>query len=1047
MKPVDTEPDFLSLEREILAHWKAAGSFEELRRSFAGRPLFRFVDGPITANNPMGVHHAWGRTLKDVFLRYKVMTGHRVRYQNGFDCQGLWVEVEVEKALGFNGKPDIEAFGLDKFSRACRDRVNTYAAVISEQSARLGQWMDWDDSYYTHTDRNITGIWHFLERCHENGWLYRGHLPMPWCPRCGTSLSEHEMSSSYKEVEHLSVWVTAPLKDEPQRRLLLWTTTPWTLAANVAAAVNPELDYIEIKPEGADYTIIVGAKAQATVGKGEVVARFKGAELLGRSYETFFPSFAAQSGIEHKVVPWADVQADEGSGIVHIAPGCGREDFELGQTLGLPAVRPVDGQGVYGEGFGFLEGRVAMDVAHDVAEALREAGKLFVARPYRHSFPFCWRCKGELIFRLVDEWFISCQEVRPAMLAAAETVEWKPAYMGKRMKDWLTNMGDWCISRKRYWGLPLPFFCCDDCKHTTVVGSRASLRERAVDPAVVDALPELHRPWIDEVRIRCEKCGGAATRVPEVGDCWLDAGIVPYSTLGYFEDRESWEQTFPIEWICEMREQVRLWYYSMLFMGVAISGRAPYERVLSYERVIAEDGTTFSKTGYMIRFDEAVEHMGADAMRYLYCAQPVSSECRFGYELGSIAQRKLVALWNVYSFYVTYASIDRPNPLRDPSELPLDLTDRWLLARTAAMVERCTQGYEAWDTPLVLREVEAYVDDLSNWYVRVNRRRFWRSDDPADSQAAYVTLYTALERTIRVLAPITPFVTESIWQNLVRGQDPSAPASVHHARWPEPMDAWKDEGLLERTTLLRDVLRQALALREAARMRTRQPLTALHVHGPSRIVDTVREQEELVKRQLNVRDIAYPSATEAFETIVLGLDFGKAGPVLRKDVGRAKAALAELDAEAMAQAVAAQQASGPVHLPGFDEPLPAELFVRQRTPSPHFSVSEEHGRTLALDLRLNDELLAEGLMRDLVRQIQVWRKETDLAISDSIQVLLSSSSDTLLAAARRHRDTIAGEVLATRLELLEGSTESAPEGTRWLEAEIQGHPVTACIIR
>src|SRR5215831_17678548 len=525
--------DAPALEEEILALWRESSAFERLRELRANAPLFRFLDGPITANNPMGVHHAWGRTLKDVFLRYKAMTGHSAKYQNGFDCQGLWVEVEVERALGFNGKPDIERFGLANFSRQCRERVETYARVITDQSSRLGMWMDWDHSYFTHQDSNILGIWFFLKECHRRGWLYQKGLPMPWCWRCGTSLSEHEMAGSHKDLEHLSVYVTAPLKSHPSRRLLLWTTTPWTLAANVAAAVNPELTYVEAASTHWNHTLILGKEALAKLREFHlsVVREILGSELVGREYEPFFPELPEQQRVEpHRVVPWKDVDAVEGSGIVHIAPGCGREDYELGQELGLPQISPVDGNGNYLPEFGWLASKHATVVAQDIAYALKESGKLLKAEMYRHSYPVCWRCKTELIFRLVDEWFISCEEIRPQMIEAARSVVWMPEHIGKAMEDWLTNMSDWCISRKRYWGLPLPFYFCDN-DHMTVLGSRQELEQRALEG--LDKVEELHRPWIDEVVIGCPECGEAATRLPDVGDCWLDAGIIPFSTLGW----------------------------------------------------------------------------------------------------------------------------------------------------------------------------------------------------------------------------------------------------------------------------------------------------------------------------------------------------------------------------------------------------------------------------------------------------------------------------------------------------------------------------------
>ena len=898
MQRVPAKPNFVQLEQDVLNAWEAEDAFGVLRKQIAGKPLYRFIDGPITANNPMGVHHAWGRTLKDAFIRFNVMNGHDCRFQNGFDCQGLWVEVEVEKELGFQGKPDIEAFGLDRFADACKGRIQKFADVITDQSKRLGQWMDWENSYYTHRDSNILGIWAFLKTCHDNGWIYRKGLPMPWCARCGTSLSEHEMAGSYVQMTHLSVFGQVPLIDEPSRRLLIWTTTPWTLSSNIAAAVHPDLDYIEVQAEGWDHTLILceGAKRILAGTGAQIVGRFKGAELVGKRYETFHPDFEAQQGRTHTVIPWDAVDAEEGSGIVHIAPGCGKEDHALGLELGLDAIVPIDENGIFKEGFGTLTGHAAASVPQQVADLLDAENKLFKAEDYDHKYPVCWRCKDPLVFRLVDEWFIQCDEIRPRMKRAAAEVEWQPAFIGARMQNWLDNMGDWCISRKRYWGLPLPFYVCDDCDGVTVVGNLDELKAKALDPATVDALPELHRPWIDDVSVRCDHCSAETNRVVEVGDCWLDAGIVPYSTTGCWTDPEGFERAYPTQWICEMREQVRLWFYSMLFMGVTLSDRSPYQRVLSYERVVSEEGAKFSKTGFMIRFDEAVEKMGADAMRWLYCRQPVTSDVRFGYGAGELAQRKLMGLWNIYGFYVTYALHDQPDAAAPLKPESLTVTDRWLLARLARMVDVCTEGFTNYDSPAVIVEIESVLDDISNWYVRVNRRRFWRNDNPADRAVAYGVLYRAIRTVSLVLAPIAPFITDQIWRNLVRSTEPDSPTSIHHARWPTAPQGWADSDLLTRTETVRTTISLALNLRDGAGLRVRQPLARAFVVGDSAALEALREQEGHILSELNVKTLVLSDGTAGFMRSELGLDFRKAGPVLRKDAGRVKGLLAGLDA-------------------------------------------------------------------------------------------------------------------------------------------------------
>jgi isoleucyl-tRNA synthetase len=598
--------DFVALQRDVLGFWTRHDVFGQLVAKNRGGPRYSFLDGPITANNPMGVHHARGRTYKDLFQRYRAMRGFEQRFQNGFDCQGLWVEVEVERALGFHSKREIEALGLERFARACRERVLHFAAMQTQQSQRLGQWMDWDRSYVTMADRNIEYIWHFLDVCQRRGWLYLGRRVMPWCVRCGTSISQHEMLEAYVELTHPSVAVALPLVDQPGASLLVWTTTPWTLPANVAVAVNPELTYDAVADGDRLYYVAADAR-QRFPRLGAVRERVAGARLVGLRYRGPFDELPAQAGIEHRVVAWDQVAAGEGTGLVHIAPGCGQEDFDLGRREGLAVVAPLDDEGKFLETFGPLAGRDALRASGDVLAALRSRALLYEQRPYRHRYPTCWRCGEELLFRLVDEWFIRVDELRPLALAANAEVRWHPEHMRHRMDDWLTNMGDWCISRKRYWGLPLPFYPCAACGRVTVVGSVRELRERAADPAAVDAMPELHRPWIDGVAIHCPTCGGVVRRVAEVGDCWLDAGIVPFSTLGYLDDREHWARWFPADLVVEMAAQLRGWFYALLVMSVTLDGHAPYRTVMAHERVLGEDGREMHKSwGNAVWFDDAV---------------------------------------------------------------------------------------------------------------------------------------------------------------------------------------------------------------------------------------------------------------------------------------------------------------------------------------------------------------------------------------------------------------------------------------------------------
>src|SRR3954462_6079857 len=713
-QPLPDKPDHPGLEREMLARWEAEGTFAKLREQNRGGPTFSFIDGPVTANRfSLGVHTAWGRTLKDVFQRYKALRGFDQRYQNGFDCQGLWIEVGVERELGLNSKREIEEFGLEEFARRCREVVVKSAAELTRGSKRLGQWMDWGNDYFTFSDTNIEYIWRFLKIVHERGWLYVGHRSTEWCPRCGTSLSQHELSQSgvYQEKSDPSLFVRFPLLDRQGESLVVWTTTPWTLPANVAAAVQPDAEY-GLREDGEWVAV-------ARYPDERFVKRLRGEELVGLRYRGPFDDLGPGASVDHRVVPWDEVSLEEGTGIVHIATGCGGEDFELGRELGLPVLTPVDEAGRFYDDYGWLHGLSTVEAADQIVGVLAENGFLVEAGVYEHRYPHCWRCDTPLIWRISDDWFIGVDGVREQLLEANATVEWVPGYMGKRMDDWLHNMGDWNISRRRYYGLPLPFYPCG-CGHLNVIGSKAELLERATSG--VDDLPELHRPWIDAVTIRCDACGESAARIPEVGDAWLDAGIVPESTLGWrndtaiphgyatgaaaevtgadLPDNAFWEHWFPADWISEMREQIRLWFYSISFMSMTLVGRLPYRSVLTYEKVSDEHGAPMHKSaGNMIEAQEGLDRMGADVMRWLFCAAPPQQNISFGYGPADEVKRRLLTLWNSVGFLVTYANIAGWRPEWGAAPSSEQALDRWLVARTGRLVRDAEAAYERFQTP------------------------------------------------------------------------------------------------------------------------------------------------------------------------------------------------------------------------------------------------------------------------------------------------------------------------------------------------------------
>ena len=635
-KPVSSRVDFPQMERDIQSWWDEAGMMEKyLKRNKDSDRRWSFIDGPITANNPMGVHHAWGRAYKDLFQRYKTMQGFKQRYQNGFDGQGLWVEVEVEKEMGFNSKQDIEAYGIDRFVEACKARVRHFADIISEQSIRLAYWMHWDDSYHTMSDENNYTIWHFLKTCHERGWIYEGTDVMPWCPRCATGLSEHEIvTEGYKEVVHPGLFTKFPLEDADGESLLVWTTTPWTLTSNVAAAVHPEMAYVKVR-HGDDTLYLAKARLDVLGGDYEVLEETTGEKLVGRRYRGPFDELPAQQGVEHRVIPWEEVSEGEGTGIVHIAPGAGKEDFALGKEFSLPTIAPLDEFGNYIQGFDWLTGRNVAEVNRDIFGNLREKGILFKVEDYPHRYPICWRCNTELVFRLVDEWFISMDELRHLIADVTRNIKWIPSFGLERELDWLRNMDDWMISKKRYWGLALPIYKCD-CGHFEVVGSETELQERAVEGWSDFEGHSPHRPWIDNVKINCSQCGRTVSRIRDVGNPWLDAGIVPYSTIGYRNDRDHWKDWFPADWISEsFPGQFRNWFYSLLTMSTALENHEPFRSVFSYALMRDEKGEEMHKSrGNSIDFAEAADKMGVDAMRWVFPAPQPGPEpelrLRFG---------------------------------------------------------------------------------------------------------------------------------------------------------------------------------------------------------------------------------------------------------------------------------------------------------------------------------------------------------------------------------------------------------------------------------
>ncbi|MEM2322620.1 MAG: class I tRNA ligase family protein, partial [Candidatus Bathyarchaeia archaeon] len=1020
-------------------------------------------------------------TYKDLFQRFRAMQGYELRYQNGFDCQGLWVEVEVEKELGFKSKRDIEAYGIAEFVKRCKQRVLRYAAKQTEQSIRLGYWMDWNDpdflrwladamenpdqiitirgangqlitdtverivgqlgspeiggSYFTFSDENNYMIWAFLKKCYERGWIYKGTDVMPWCPRCSTALSEHEIvTEGYKELVHPGLTLRFPLKGRVRESLLVWTTTPWTLTSNVAAAVHPNITYVKVK-YGDEYFYLGKPALDRILPKGsyEIIEEIKGIEMEGWVYEGPFDELPAQirsGAVEaHRVILWDGVTEEEGTCIVHIAPGCGKEDFELGKIYALPTIAPLDEFGVFVDGFGKYTGMHVYDSSKPIIEDLNSKGLLFKVEDYRHRYPVCWRCGNELVFRLVDEWFISmgkklnkpleeiteeekAQNLRYQIMEVAKKVRWIPDYGLQHELNWLENMEDWMISKKRYWGLALPIWECQKCGNFEVIGGKEELKAKAVEGWEIFEGHTPHRPWVDAVKIRCSKCGSLMSRIPDVGNPWLDAGIVAYSTIRYRFDREYWRKWFPAEFVCEsLPGQFRNWFYAMLAMSTVMEGEPPFKVCFGHGLVLDEQGREMHKSwGNVIWFDEAAEKMGADVMRWIYCTTRPEQNLLFGYKRAEeVKKRFLIPLWNIYSFFVTYANLDEWSPKNLVTYESLSLLDKWALSKLNVLIKDVTRYLEDFNPYDAAIAIEKFVDELSTWYIRRSRRRFWKSERDEDKNAAYTTLYTCLTTLIKLLAPFIPFLTEEIYQNIVRSVNPNASESIHHNEWPTADESIIDEDLMRDMDLAVKVCSLGRSARNKAGIKLRQPLLEAKVVASEDVVRRVEKLKSIIMDELNVKRLSLTTQrSELFNYSIkiipeiLGKKYGKLLPKIQE-------AIEKMSAE---EAIAAVKSGGlSLSVEGREiRLLPEEIRIVEE-PKDDYSISEEDNVIVGVYKVIPENLKLEGLARDIVRRIQNQRKEAGFNIADHIETYYEAGP-ILTEVFESFGDYIAAETLS-----------------------------------
>jgi isoleucyl-tRNA synthetase len=1048
---VDPKVRFPELEEQILAWWDEADVFRRSLAQREGSPMWTFYEGPPTANGKPGIHHVEARTFKDIYPRFKTMTGHLVPRKGGWDCHGLPVEIEVEKQIGTTGKKDIEAFGVAAFNQLCRESVSRYVGEWERLTRRIGFWIDMSDAYRTMDTDYIESVWWSLKELHRRGLLVEDHKVTAYCPRCGTALSDAEVALGYAQTVDPSVFVRLPVVDSADpslvgASLVIWTTTPWTLPSNTGVAVDADADYDEVEI-GGERLVLAASLRQAVLGEDGVVrATRRGAALVGARYEPPYPNVEGA----HTVVAGDFVTLEDGTGIVHLAPAFGEADLEVGRANGWSVWRPVGDDGRFTDlAPAFVRGAFVKDADPPIVEDLRARGILVKEEAYEHAYPFCWRCSTPLLYYARPAWYARTTAVKDRLLEVNASVRWVPEHIRDgRYGNWLENNVDWALSRERYWGTPLPIWRCGN-GHETAVGSLTELGELAGrDVAGVDP----HRPAIDEVSIPCPTCGATATRVPEVIDTWYDSGAMPFAQWGYHPDLgrgiEAFERSFPADFISEAIDQTRGWFYTLMAEGVLHFDASAYRSVVCVGHIVAEDGRKMSKSlGNIFDPWEALDRQGADALRWwmLTTGSPWEPR-RIGHDiLDDVVRQFLLTLWNVYAFFVTYANADGFDP-DDAAEAPASpasgggsVMDRWILSRLAGTVREARDRLEAYDATGAGRRIESFVDDLSNWYVRRCRRRFWNPGGEAseDVRAAFATLHRCLVTVAQLLAPFMPFLSEAMWRNLAADRGGNLD-SVHLSDYPTAAEGDADPALEEAMTTARQIVELGRRVRAETRTRNRQPLAEAVVHLAGSHAG-VQDLLGIVAEELNVREVRFAEAGSTFGRWRAKPDFKLLGPRLGSAVQGVAAALAADDG-----ALAGTLASGsPIEVPvdgGVVTIGPDEVDLTQEVLE-GWGVASEGGATVALELERTPELVREGLARELIRVIQDARRAAGLAVTDRIVLRVATSGD-VAEALRAHRDLIADETLAT--ELVEGAPEA---GSFNLRAEIDDGTVEIGIVR
>ena len=1033
-KPVSPQVNLPEVEERHLKFWREYDIFHKTEETRRGKPEFVFYEGPPTANGKPGVHHVLARSFKDIFLRYRVMRGYHVIRRGGWDTHGLPVEIEVEKKLGFTSKRQIEAYGVAKFNELCRQSVFEYIQDWEKLTERIAFWVDLENAYVTYHNEYIESVWWILKRFWEQGLIYRGHKVVTYCPRCGTPLADHEVALGYKDTEDPSVYVRLPLKDEPNTALLVWTTTPWTLPANVAVAAHPEVTYVKVKralPNGGEEFLIVAQPLLEKVFRDEdveIVAEFLGKALDGKRYQPLF-TFVPPDKPAHFVVLADFVTTEDGTGLVHMAPAFGADDMEMARKYDLPVINTVKPDGTIVDAVRPWAGMFFKDADPLIIEDLQKRGLMFRAETYTHSYPFCWRCGTPLLYYARPTWYIRTTERKDRLVALNEKINWVPQHIKHgRFGNWLENNIDWALGRERYWGTPLPVWQCQECGHQHAVGSVAELSEMAGrDLSDLD----LHRPYVDEVTLACPKCGGEMKRVPELIDVWFDSGAMQVAQWHYpFENQEIFKEQHPADYICEAVDQTRGWFYSLHAISTLLFDDVAFKNVVCLGLILDENGFKMSKSrGNIVDPWDVLNVHGADALRwYFYTAGPPGDSKRFSLNLvGGTVRRFSLTLWNVYAFFTTYASLDgwEPSAATEPVYTELD---RWLRSELHALTKTVTEAYEAYDALNATRPVEAFVERLSNWYLRRSRRRFWKSASDADKHAAYSTLYEALVTVAKLIAPAMPFMAEELYQNLVRPVTPDAPESVHLADWPACDETAIDETLNREMALVLKLVSLGHAARNKAGIKVRQPLQeAAFAVGRASEQDVVTRYADLLADELNVKRVRVLSGQGEAVSYRLKPLPKQLGQKYKGLFPKVRQAILALDAETAAQRLLAGEPVA-VEVEGQTcEILPDEVEVIMEAHG-GLTVASEGAYLAALNTEITPELRQEGLARDFVRWVQNARKEANLDLADRIR-LTYQAPEEIAAAVEAFRDYIMGEVLAVEM-----AAATPPEGAFTTEA-------------